>query len=83
MDCNRLLLLHKNISVDCVMGEYSSMHIAAWRGKFKLLAYLTNYGGNPLLKNKQGETAFQAGRKYRQKLKWYFAQFPQYKQLGQ
>lgn len=77
-DCERLLKIHKNLSVDVVVGQYSSMHIAAWRGKFKLLELLTRYGGDPLKVNKQNETAFEAGKKYPAKLKWFFAKFPQY-----
>ena len=77
-DCQKLLMIHKYLSVDIVVGHYSSMHIAAWRGKFKLLELLTNYGGDPLKVNKENETAFQAGRKYPAKLKWYMAKFPQY-----
>lgn len=77
-DCQRLLRLHKHLSVDEVVGEYSAMHIAAWRGKFKLLAELTQYGGDPLKINGQGETAFEAGQKHSQKLKWFYAEFPQY-----
>ena len=60
---------------------HSAMHIAAWRGKFKLLAYLTNYGGDPMKKNKQGETAFESGKKYPLKLKWYIAQFPEFQTI--
>ena len=77
-DCQRLLRLHTHLSVDAVMGEYSAMHIAAWRGKFKLLSVLTKYGGDPLKINAQGETAFEAGQKHGQKLKWFYTEFPQY-----
>merc|ERR1712228_4363 len=77
-DCNKLLTFHHHLSVDEVMGDYSAMHIAAWRGKFKLLAYLTNYGGDPMKKNKQGETALESGSKYPLKLKWFIAQFPEF-----
>ncbi len=77
-DCQRLLRLHTHLSVDEVVGEYSAMHIAAWRGKFKLLSLLTKYGGDPLKINAQGETAFAAGQKHAQKLKWFYTEFPQY-----
>ena len=79
-DCRRLLLMHQHLSVDVVVGQYSSMHIAAWRGKFKLLELLTKYGGDPLKVNKENETAFEAGRKYPAKLKWFYAKFPHYAQ---
>jgi len=76
-DCERLLRLHTNMSVDEVMGEYSAMHIAAWRGKFKLLSAMTRYGGDPLKVNGQGETALEAGAKHERKLAWYKSEFPQ------
>jgi len=77
-DLERLLRLHPLLSVDEVVGEYSAMHIAAWRGKFKLLAMLTKYGGDPLRTNAQGETAFVAGKKHQPKLQWFYSEFPQY-----
>jgi len=77
-DCERLLRLHTHLSVDEVMGEYSAMHIASWRGKFKLLSAMTRYGGDPLKVNAQGETALEAGAKHERKLEWYRSQFPQF-----
>jgi len=77
-DMDRVLRLHKHVSVDEVVGEWSAMHIAAWRAKFKVLEVLTKYGGDPLKRNVKGETAFDAGDKFPAKLKWFYRQFPKY-----